>query len=307
MPAPTSYSHRYFIYGPFAAFLAIVIGYSAYWKIEADDFATKLGAANQHDVIPGLHFAFAEKSVGGYPFRFDVVLSGVTFSVKGTHGETAWRAEKLAIHALSYGGSQYLFEAAGLQSFAYPGAGVPAQVFYVTPGTARASALLRNNKLERFDLDIAYAKGEDATASAGHAQGGPGAPQDYQPRDFQAQRAQFHARRNGNVIDLDVSIDNAKLGTGYNSKLGRQLKSVEITGNLTHADAFDPLLSGVSSFAAAFADWRTAHGVMPINSLTVTSEAAQNETLKGNLALNDDGDLAGTLSSPSGLMTLTLP
>jgi hypothetical protein len=301
----SSYSHRFFIYGPFAALLALAIGYSIYWRSEASELSAKLDAANQHDILPGLHFAFAEKSVGGYPFRLDVVLSGVTFSTRGPGGETAWRTEKLAIHALAYGGGQYLFEAAGLQSIAYPAPGVPAQVFYVTPGTARASALVLHGKLARFDLDIAYAKGEDATASAGHSAGG--AAQDYQPRDVLAQRAQFHARREGEGLDLDVSIDSAKLGAGYNSKLGHQLKSVEMTGVATQADAFDALLSGSESLAQGFADWRKAGGAVRVDSLSVTSESAMNETLKGSLALNADGDLAGTLSSPSGLVTLSVP
>src|SRR5215468_11499069 len=104
-----SYSNRIFFYGPVVLLLLIVVLYSVFWRVQADTLAAKLDRANGGEVVPGVVFAFAEKSVTGYPFRLDVVLSGVTFAHRAPEGEMAWRTEKLAIHFLSYNHERYIF------------------------------------------------------------------------------------------------------------------------------------------------------------------------------------------------------
>ena len=161
--------------------------------------AAKLDSANGGEVIPGVVFAFAEKSISGYPFRIDVVLSGVTFANRGPDGETAWRTEKLARHTMSYRSNLLVFEAAGLQSIALPAStGRPAQVTYVTPAIARASAVLRDGKLARLDLDLWQAEGKDATPAADPK------------RTFSASPAQLHLLNRANdTVGKDRSA-NAK-------------------------------------------------------------------------------------------------
>src|SRR3978361_573994 len=138
-----SYSNRIFFYGPVGLLLLIVLLYGVFWRVQADTLSARLDRANGGEVIPGVVFAFAEKSVGGFPFRIDVVLSGVTFSHQAPEGETAWRTEKLALHRLSYGQSRYIFETSGLQSFAQPPAklGTVPRVMYLTPALSQASAI----------------------------------------------------------------------------------------------------------------------------------------------------------------------
>src|ERR1700704_4829299 len=117
---PMSYSSRFFIYGPVGLLLLIIVLYSVFWRVQADTFSARLDRANGGEVIPGVTFAFAGKTVGGYPFRLDAVLSGVTFSHQSAEGEIAWRTEQLALHAQSYNLDRYIFEVTGLQSFARP-------------------------------------------------------------------------------------------------------------------------------------------------------------------------------------------
>ena len=151
-----SYSSRIFIYGPVGLLLLIIVLYSVFWGVQADTLSARLDRANGGEVVPGITFAFAEKTVGGYPFRLDAVLGGVTFSHQAAEGETAWRTEKLALHAQSYNLDRYIFEVTGLQSFARPPAtrGSVPRVTYVTPAIARASAILSNGRLARFDIDL---------------------------------------------------------------------------------------------------------------------------------------------------------
>src|SRR5712675_2452930 len=117
---PMSYSSRIYIYGPVGLLLLIIMLYSVFWRVQADTLSARLDRANGGEVIAGITFAFAGKTVGGYPFRLDAVLSGVTFSHQVAEGETAWRTEQLALHALSYNLDRYIFEVTGLQSFARP-------------------------------------------------------------------------------------------------------------------------------------------------------------------------------------------
>src|SRR6266705_3042724 len=131
-------SYRMFIYGPAGLLLLAVVLYSVFWRVQADTLSARLDRANGGEIIPGITFAFAGKTVGGYPFQLDAVLSGVTFSHQVAEGETAWRTEKLALHALSYNLDRYIFEVTGLQSFARPSVtpGSAPRVIYLDPGSA---------------------------------------------------------------------------------------------------------------------------------------------------------------------------
>src|SRR5262245_63206428 len=134
--------------------------------------AARLDGANGGEIVPGVVFAFAEKSVGGFPFRLDVVLEGVTFTDRRPDGETSWRTERMAVHKLAYRNNLYVLEVAGLQSFELPGeAGQPSRVLYLTPALARASAVIEDGRLARFDLDIPDPEPKDAAAAPRETRG----------------------------------------------------------------------------------------------------------------------------------------
>jgi hypothetical protein len=290
-----SYSHRIFIYGPVALLLAVVAAYIGFWFYSADHYGKGLDAANGSEIVPGVHFAFAEKEIGGFPFRMDIVLDGVTFAYRSAAGETAWRSEKLAIHALSYNDQQFVFEAAGLQSIAWPGDAGKAQVLYVTPGTAHASAQLRGGKLVRFDLDLVNVQLEDATAGKDSG------------RSMNAARAQFHIRASGqDKADVVVQLDSARIGSGYPAPLGRDIKSLVTAATLTHANAFDALRQGNANIKDAAEAWRRAGGAALIDKATLTSETASDAILTGRFALDTAREWDGMLSQNGGTPQLTL-
>src|SRR5258706_2695694 len=104
-----SYSSRIFIYGPVGLLLLVVVLYSVFWRVQADTLSARLDRANGGEVIPGITFAFAGKTVGGYPFPLDAVLFRVTFAPQNAESETAWRTRQLALHAQSYNISRFIF------------------------------------------------------------------------------------------------------------------------------------------------------------------------------------------------------
>jgi hypothetical protein len=277
-----SYSSRIFIYGPVSLLLLIIILYSVYWRVQADTLSARLDRANGGEIIPGLVFAFAEKSVGGYPFQLDVVLSGVTFVHHAPEGETAWSTEKLALHSLSYGPNRYIFEVTGLQSFSVPPLlpGSGPRMTVVTPAIARASAMLSRGRLARFDLDLWEPQGKDVTQGAN--------PQ----RSFSADRAQLHLlSRPDNTIDVAMRIDNGRLGAGYAARVEIQLPLIDLRAKVTESDALNDLRAGMADAAEA---WRARMGALAVSDLSLTWPDAHAD-LQGDLALNGADRLTGVL------------
>src|SRR2546423_2414294 len=157
-------SYRIFIYAPAGLLLLAVVLYSVFWRVQADTLSARLDRANGGEVIPGITFAFAGKSIGGYPFRLDAVISGVTFSHQRAEGEPAWRTEKLVLHALSYNLDRTIFEVTGIQSFARPPLtpGTVPRVTTLNPGIAHASSILDHGRLAQLDVDLREPQAKDA-------------------------------------------------------------------------------------------------------------------------------------------------
>jgi hypothetical protein len=250
------YSHRVWIYAPVAVLVMIAIAYGAYWFVARDRITEWLDANNGRQILPGVTFAFAEREVGGFPFRVDVVLKGVTVSQMTREGENAWRAEQFAVHAMPYNFSHFIFEAAGLQSFARPPErpGGPSRVLYVTPGVAHASAMLDGKRLTRVDIDFVNVAIRDATMGAP-----PG-------RTARLGRVQLHLRAEPDrSIAIAFRLDNALIGAGYQPPLGPDLQLFMVQGALTEAQKFEGLQHGVAGVFNAVENWRLAKGHLAVS------------------------------------------
>lgn len=251
-----SFSNRIFIYGPVGLLLALAAGMALLWKLEADAFDAILERNNGREVVPGVAFAFAEKEIGGFPFRLDTVLHGVTFAVRTPDGEIAWRTETLALHALTYGGAQFVLEASGLQSLSWPN-GETIRLLYVTPALARASARVEDGLLARFDLDLANVTFGEGEPSAG--------------TDIRARRAQFHLLpEDPGRLAFALKIEDAEWGESYDPLLGRAMKQAIVRGTIENAQIFDPALSGTANFFGALDAWRKAGGVMRFDPVSLS-------------------------------------
>ena len=279
-----SYSHRFWIYGPVGLLLLVIVLYAVFWRVQADMISARLDSANGGEIVPGVVFAFAGKSVGGFPFRLDVVLEGVTFTDRRPDGETSWRTERMAVHTLAYRDNLYVLEVAGLQSFELPGeAGQASRVLYVTPGIARASAIIEDGRLARFDLDVRELEAKDARA----------APEE--KRVFSASRAQFHLlARADDTIDLAFKIENAMIGEGYKPRLPGALNLADLRGKVLLASAFEPLEQGRGNRTDALEHWRQNGGMLNVDRLTLDWAGIKTD-LKGALGVDGTHRLEGEL------------
>ena len=279
-----SYSNRIWIYGPVGLLLLVIILYSVFWRVQADMLAARLDGANGGEIVPGVVFTFAEKTVGGFPFRLDAVLSGVSFVDRRPDGETAWRTERMAIHKMAYRNNLFVLEVAGLQSFALPGEnGQPPRVTYITPALARASAINEDGKLARFDLDMRDVEAKDARAEPD------------QGRTFSAARAQFHLlARADDTIDLALKIENAKIGAGYRPKLGGELLMADLRGRIAQGASFQVLERGSGSLTDALEHWRQNGGLVAVERLALDWSGIKTD-LTGELGVDETHRLSGEL------------
>src|SRR5438477_8495025 len=109
-------TNRFFIYAPFALFLALVLGLTIRWSLEANSLSSRLDKLNGRTIMPGVTLHFERKRIAGFPFRLDVIFKNIEIDVDTPHGPSSWRADDFALHRLTYGEDKTLFEAAGRQS-----------------------------------------------------------------------------------------------------------------------------------------------------------------------------------------------
>jgi hypothetical protein len=231
------YSSRFFLYAPLLLLLALAGFVMANWWRTASALEARLGSLKGHEAVPGVTLDWRGAAIGGFPFRLDVTIDGLSVTGAGPHGPFAWTAERFAVHALTYGAQKDVFEAAGRQRLSWTDAAGERHALDFLPGSLHASAVRDAAGLSRFDLDIVALNGKGLSIG----------------------RAQFHMRRDpdGRSIDLMAEADSVR-GTG---PLGA-VRSVRTYQTLSQGAAFAALLRGAQAPAAAHAAWEKAGGRM---------------------------------------------
>lgn len=227
------YSSRFWLYAPISLFLALAAGTAIHWKIAANAFENRLAALNHHQAAPGITLDWADVTVGGFPFRMDAVFTRFSARGQGAHGPFAWTTPVFALHSLTYGRAQDIFEATGNQMLRWTDAGGRDHEIRFLPGSLRASAIRDGRGLARFDLDIVDAGG----------------------RDFTVGRFQLHLRRDPDGRDLDLMLK-AEAVKG----LGGDRSRVQVYATLDKAALLAPLLKGQARWPEAAARWRAQGG-----------------------------------------------
>jgi len=223
------YSSRFFLYAPLVVVLILFVSAGAHWWSMASALSARLEAQNGREIVPGVLFHFARKRIWGFPFSLDSELSDVTLAMGTATGTTVWRSEKFAMHRLTYGRDETIFEAAGQQSLQWGGMRLDFAV-----GTLHASAILSRGVLTRFDLDLVG----------------------FGSKAFTARRLQLHARRSGPMADLLVEAD------GLAGKTCHLPTTIRATASITNADSLMPLLAGQRYWTEGLATWRRNGGAI---------------------------------------------
>jgi len=227
------YSSRFWLYAPISLFLLLEAAVMIYWWVAAQAFEKKLAALKGHQAVPGIMVDWDQVEVGGFPFRLDSSFTNFRIGGAGAHGPFAWTSEKFALHALTYGRKQIVYEAAGKQDVRWTWSNGKVQHASFLPATMRGSSILDKKGLNRFDLDIVDLGGDS----------------------FAIGRLQFHMRRDPDGSDLDLMLRADALALD-----GMKLGDLQLYVMLDKAQALLPLLRGEVSWPQAAQQWRDQGG-----------------------------------------------
>jgi hypothetical protein len=270
------YSHRLFLYAPYLLLLVLAVAAGLRWWSVADALERRLNQANRgREIAPGVTLHFTSENIGGFPFNIDAIFENVTITVNGPRGPIVWHTEHFAMHALTYGREQEIFEAAGRQRLSWTDTEGSTRHFDFIPGSLRASAIAADGHLARFDLDIAA----------------PGS------QNFSAARAQLHVRApsDRNVMDVYVSADVLRLSPALESVLGTDVQDFAVRGKFTQAAKFLPLLAANESWLPAVDSWRRSAGAFELEALEITSGRLQVHAV-GKLTLDTSHRMQGSMN-----------
>jgi hypothetical protein len=237
------YSSRFWLYAPITLVLILAAAVMIHWQMTAGAFEKKLAALKGREAVPGITLNWDKAEVGGFPFRLDADFQNLNIAGAGAHGPFAWRSEKFAMHSLSYGRSQYVYETAGKQQVRWTDANGGSQAISFLSGSMRGSSILDAQGLRRFDLDIV----------------------DLQATGFAAGRFQFHLRRDpdGRDLDLMARID------AFQPR-GTKAGNLQFYATLSRARALNALLDAKASWPRAAADWRAQGGTAELSQIVMT-------------------------------------
>jgi hypothetical protein len=272
-----TYSSRFWLFAPITIFLGLAAIAMAHWWAVAGTVERELDAMNGHEAAPGITLSFASRNVSGFPFNLDIVFTDFAIAGQGAHGPFRWTTKNFALHRLTYGRLQGIYEAAGNQTLSWTDGGGRPHGLNFLAGSLRASAIADRQGLLRFDLDVVDASGRDSA----------GTP-------FTALRSQLHLRRDpkADAMDLQVSGDEIKTQGNIAGLFGDHITHVALYATLTKGSAFAPLLAGTGTWAAASADWRTKGGQVTMGPVDIHSSGV---SLTANAFSDTGSDLSGVL------------
>lgn len=236
------YSSRFWLYAPLALFLALAAFAMGHWWIVASAFDKKLNALNGHQAVPGVTLSWNGQTISGFPFRLDVVFRNMRIRAEAPRGPVVWQSQHFALHALTYGRTQDIFEAAGRQSLAWTDLDGVRHHLSFLPGSLHASAIADAKGLSRFDLNMVDAGGTDADGAK-----------------FTAADTQLHMRRDPNANALDLVLRATNLNAPA-TPFGERINKLQIYARITKGSAFSRLLSGQAGWMDAIMAWRHMHG-----------------------------------------------
>lgn len=265
------YSSRLFLYAPVLILAILAIAAALLWQSVAGGLEDALKRDRGREIAPGVTLYFAAESVGGFPFNVDAVLDDMTVVVRTAFGPASWHTEHFAIHELTFGRAQQVYEAAGLQTLRWEDAGRTRHNFAFVPGSLRASGIFGGGRLARFDLDLNGIGSQALTGS----------------------RVQLHFRKSPgrDAIDVVASADALHLAPALRSGFGADLGRVRIDGQLVPAREFAPLFAGRDVWSRALDAWRRGKGSLRLKTFDIEWGPV---TLQGSGSLHLDASHRAT-------------
>ncbi|MBL6853356.1 MAG: DUF2125 domain-containing protein [Alphaproteobacteria bacterium] len=280
------YSSRFFLYAPLALFLALAGGASIVWWREASALSARLDAMNGHEAMPGVTLHFKSKTVSGFPFNLDVVFEDFGIEIATAHGPSSWRAEKVALHALTYGREEMIFEAAGRQAVTWHDLKKQQHILPFEIGNLRADAIRGERGVSRVDIVLV---GMDSPA-------------------LTLGKAEIHARvaPDGRAVEIASALDAVQLSPrlAAGSLFGPDIRQVRLNASAAPSTAFDGFRAGKTDGISALETWRKADGALTVGDVELSWDGVSAKG-QGSLVLDDRHAVQGLIDfKVAGIQTL---
>ncbi|MBS7705365.1 DUF2125 domain-containing protein [Chelatococcus asaccharovorans] len=277
------------LYLPVALLFAIAAGWSVFWFVARNAVNTAVNTWLAREAAEGRNWNCPDRALGGFPFRFEMTCSNLTFAGTTPEGPVTGSLPRLAAVAQIYKPQHVIVEATGPLKIAK------------TDGTADltfdwklldASVIAVGRAVDRVSVVI----DQPTLTVAGSA---------VMPLDLRANSFESHLRRDParpaeeNTYDFTLAFDGAVVPP-LDALLATQTPvKLALDAKVSHARPFT-----AQSRAQELETWRQAGGRLHILRLSM-DKGAQRLDARGELGLDEAHRPAGTIdASVAGLEQL---
>jgi hypothetical protein len=273
LPAARKPPNRWWLFGPYLALALAALVWSGAWVWLRGQVAARLDQVASYGAVGGPSVAWSHRTIGGYPFRMEVVLDGVRASEPSGWGVTATqvRAESYAYdlkHWIAYAPQGVVLSRPGAGQVAVTGQALRASLALEAPGQTRVS-------LEGLKLAFAPRSGAKPFAL------------------LAAKHLDAHTRPAGpDQVEFLLQLQGAKFAA--DSLIGRVAGAAPVSsawhGTLSKASAL-----GGRDWPDMARAWAAAGGSIVVMGGDLDAGAVRLDISGGTLAVGPDGRLNGAL------------
>lgn len=293
MTAPTSPSStepraprrtRWGLYLPLVALAAIVAGWSAFWYVARNLVENGISRAIADAAQRGDAWTCRDRTIGGFPFRFEIRCSDLTLARSASGGVVRLSTGPVLVVGQPHTPAHLIMQADGpLRADLADGRRIE-----VRWDLAEASRSARNGELERFSLDVRKPVVSITAAGASPAAGGS-------VSTISAAALEAHLRRNPALPAADGARD-------LFLRIG-QMASGDLDGLLGDANPADVELQAMVNRSELLANgltpatleaWRVAGGRLEMTRFALRKGIKRIEA-KGEFALDEERRVAGRI------------
>ena len=276
-PAPARPPSRTWLYIPFIALALLAAGWSGFWFYAKGRVEAELDTILSREAELGRRWTCADRSIAGFPFRFEARCSAVALAAQRSNGDITVTAGPLAVVAQIYNPRHVIVKAQAPVSITQPD-GARAVMRW---SALETSLYFSEGAPERIDTVIANPLLETQTGAV----------------PFKAAALELHGRRSParfageGVVDIALSAKGTSLPP-LDELAGNDMPAdIDLTASLTRSLIFRTGLKPENIDL-----WQTSNGRAEITRLAITKGPSRFET-RGELGLDEQRRLTGRLES----------
>jgi hypothetical protein len=284
IPTTAPRRSRLGLYLPVACLALVIVAWSVFWFMARGTVNTAIGTWLAREAAEGRQWTCPDRDVGGYPFRFEMTCTNLSFSGMTPEGEVTGTLPRLAVVAQAYQPQHVIFEATGPLKLARTDGAVE-----LTANWQRldASVIAPGADLDRFSI---MTEGPSVTIGGSMVA----------PLTLSAAGLEAHLRRDPDrpaderTYDFNMTVDGASVPPLDAFLRTNDIVNLGLDAKISHARPFM-----AASQAEQLETWRRAGGVVDLLRLDV-QKGEQRLKARGQLSLDDAHRPQGRIEASVG-------